>query len=262
MCVLAFRWAPGSDNPLLLAGNRDELHDRPAAALDVWRPDRGGPAIVGGRDLEAGGTWLGVTGQGRFAVITNFREPDPRPPGGRSRGDLVVDALGADSLDAFADQALASAGSYAGYNLIFGEPGAGDLRYLSNRGGGICEPVAPGPHGLSNHLLDTPWPKVRKLLRGLEHTDDPGELIERLADREAAADEELPDTGVGEDLERLLSAPFIVSPRYGTRASTVVRWAAERVTLWERRFDPAGEAQGEREALIGVGAAEATVEIR
>lgn len=243
MCLLVFAWRPDASHRLVLAGNRDEFHDRPATAADWW--DNG---IIGGKDLRAGGTWLAADRSGRFAVVTNFREPLEEGRGPRSRGALVTGFLEGDaSPEAFARDAKARGRDYAGFNLLLGDPEA--LVYVSNRGRGP-ERLAPGVHGLSNHLLDTPWPKLertRARFGSLLADGAPTEpLLDMLADREPAADSELPDTGIGPEWERLLSSPFIVSPRYGTRCSTVLKLLEDaQMEFTERRFAADGSRSGE-----------------
>lgn len=243
MCLIAFRWQPGSDRPLILAANRDEFHERPTRAMAWWRwPD--GP--LAGRDEKAGGTWLAAARTGRFAAITNFRDPEAEA-GDRSRGALPVEWLNSESsATAFADMVRERRTRYGPFTLVFG---AYDALWSV---GTHAEPapVEPGTHALSNHLLDTPWPKSIRAVRRLEDwiaRDGTGidGLLDLLDDREPAADEELPDTGVGTALESMLSAPFIVSPRYGTRSSSALV-LSDTVTMAERTFDPAGEMAGER----------------
>lgn len=243
MCLLVFAWQPGAARALVLAGNRDEFHDRPAAAADWWDA-----RIVGGKDLRAGGTWMAACRDGRFAVVTNYREPLAEGRGPRSRGELVSNyLLGQEHPADFARAVAARAQEYGGFNLLLGSPEA--LVYLSNRGRGP-ELLDPGVYGLSNHLLDTPWPKLARTRARFEawlaaDDDDPEALFEMLADREPAAPEELPDTGVGPEFERLLSPPFIVSPHYGTRCSTVIRLHGDRsMEFLERRFDAEGQPAG------------------
>ncbi len=249
MCLLVFRWQPGAAETLVLAGNRDEFHERPAAPAGWWRN-----GALGGRDLRAGGTWLAAHRSGRFAVVTNFREPIEEGRGPRSRGELVTRYLEASERPmAFAAEVAGRGNAYAGFNLLLGDPG--ELVYVSNRGRGP-ERLAAGLYGLSNHLLDTPWPKLRRtrerfarlLARGTDtHQEtDTAAMLEMLADRTPAGDDELPDTGIGAERERLLSSPFIVSPWYGTRCSTIVKILQENVMEFtERRFDPTGAACGE-----------------
>jgi uncharacterized protein with NRDE domain len=242
MCLLVFAWRPEADAPLVLAGNRDEFHDRPAAPAAWWRN-----GSVGGRDLRAGGSWLAAHRSGRYAVVTNFREPIEEGRGPRSRGELVTAFFDSGQAPEEYAQALsARAGEYAGFNLLLGS--ADSLVYLSNRGRGP-EVLAPGIYGLSNHLLDTPWPKLERTRarfeRALDEGATPEALLEMLGDRAPAADHELPHTGIGPEWERLLSAPFIVSPLYGTRCSTVLKLLKDRTMEFvERRFDATGTAAG------------------
>lgn len=243
MCLLVFAWRPDAAARLVLAGNRDEFHDRPAAPANWWAN-----GTLAGRDLRAGGTWLAAHRSGRFAVVTNYREPLEEGRGPRSRGELVSGFLdGAASPQEFARQVAARGRDYAGFNLLLGDPGA--MVYLSNRGQG---PVAlePGIHGLSNHLLDTPWPKLERTRARFELLLDQGAdteaLLAMLADPAPAPEDELPDTGIGPEWERLLSSPFIVSPRYGTRCSTVLKITGDReMEFTERRFDPTGATSDE-----------------
>lgn len=244
MCTLVFAWDTHPRYQFVFAGNRDEFHDRPTAGADWWP----GAPMLAGRDIRAGGTWLAVDRRGRFAVVTNFREGDQRRPGKHSRGALVTDYLKADDSDRFHAQLDAAARDYSGFNLLYGEL-CSALYYYSNRGraGGIN----PGLHGISNHLLDTPWPKVNQasdaltelLGQALIQTD---ELLDILARREPARDCELPDTGVGVEMEKLLSSVFIVSPAYGTRCSTAILLDRNGwMQFVERRFEPDGNVAGE-----------------
>ncbi len=243
MCLLVFAWRPDAAERLLFAGNRDEFHDRPAAPADWWEN-----GLLGGRDLRAGGTWLATHRSGRFAVVTNFREPLEEGRGPRSRGELVTGFLD-DTVTpaAFARDVAARGHEYAGFNLLLGDPES--LIYLSNRGRGP-EPLAAGVYGLSNHLLDTPWPKLERtrarFRKLLEQGADTDALLDMLADRTPAADDLLPDTGVGPEFERLLSSPFIQSPRYGTRCSTIMRMLEDKqMEFVERRFDADGTITGQ-----------------
>jgi len=229
---------------LVVAANRDEFHVRPTAAAAWWDA-----SLLAGRDLEAGGTWLGVTRAGRIALLTNVREPhrvDRRAP---SRGALVPDVLrdGAPIAEALA-RARERGASYNGFNLIAANPDG--AAWASNRAERVVA-LAPGVHGLSNALLDAPWPKVLRTEAAVaawlaSGRDDPEPLFEALADRTVAPDAELPSTGVPLDWERVLSAPFIVSERYGTRSSTVVTVdRAGEVRFVERSFDASGMPCGE-----------------
>ncbi|MCB9732314.1 MAG: NRDE family protein [Deltaproteobacteria bacterium] len=248
MCLIALAVASHPDYPLVVAANRDEHHARPAAAAAPWPED---PAVIGGRDLEAGGAWLGVRRDGRFGAVTNVRRPDALRPGARSRGHLVRDwLLGDDDGDdpaAFLAPVRARRGEYAPFNLVLGGPRA--LWVYASEDDALTR-VAPGVHALSNARLDTPWPKVRRATAGLAAAlggEDPDRDALRavLADRGLAPDDELPDTGVGLALERVLSPPFIVGERYGTRASTLVLFGADgRIAFEEARFGPNGAPLG------------------
>jgi len=246
MCLILFAWQAHPRYELLLAANRDEFHARPTAPAAFW-PEQ--PDILAGRDLEAGGTWLGVTRDGRFAALTNYRESGRTGRSApRSRGLLVNDWLVGAGAPLEAARRLATDGdAYGGYNLLLGRPG--ELAYLSNRGAGP-RAVAAGVHGLSNHLLDTAWPKVRagrerlQALLASAHVDTE-RLFDLLADA-APTEGTLPD-GVAARLapENLARQLFIRSPVYGTRCSTVLLIERSgRVQFEERRFDadarPAG----------------------
>lgn len=246
MCLLLFGHDIHPRYPLIVAANRDEFHRRPSAPAHWWQ-DR---PILAGRDLEAGGTWMGVSRAGRFAVVTNYREPASQQPGLRSRGEAVVEALCHPGRPAEFLEFLRREGDrYNGFNLVFGEPG--EVYVYSNRG--QAERLPPGLYGLSNHLLETPWPKVVRGKQGLQRylegdeVGQPGPLLELLADRQVDADATLPETGVGAEWERLLAPMFIVSPDYGTRASTALLASADgELHFVERGIGPDGKSIGER----------------
>ena len=239
MCLVVFGLHAHPLHPLVVAANRDELLERPADPAAFW-PGRDG--LLAGRDRAAGGTWMGVTRTGRFAALTNVRDPRTFDPAAPSRGGLVVDFLSSrEEPPAHLRHLAADPVRRNGYNLLAGA--GGRVAWLSNAVGTPRE-VEPGVHAVSNALLDTPWPKTRRtaarlgeiLARGA--AVDPEELFSLLADREPAPDGELPDTGVGLEAERLLSPPFIVSPGYGTRGSTLLVVArGGRAVFLERRFD-------------------------
>lgn len=254
MCLLALGWNAHPRYRLVFAGNRDEFHARPAATADWWTDK---PDVFGGRDLEAGGTWLGLRRDGRFAVVTNFREPDRRPAGMRSRGELATRFLaGSMASSAYLDDLKVQADEYAGFNLVFGDVGD-QLYYFSNRADDAL-PLPPGVHALSNHLLNTPWPKVRRLRERFEtelEQADPGvdALLRFLADDATAGDDELPATGLSSEWERRLSAAHIVGAEYGTRASTVILVdETGRSTFHERTFTVSGDVA--RDTRIDFGA--------
>ena len=250
MCLLVFAFDSHPSYQLVFAGNRDEFHARPAAP-PCWWEDL--PGLLAGRDLEAGGTWVGLTRVGRFGVVTNYREIASEPAAPRSRGELIpafarFEGTGRDHME----ELEAEAPGYAGFNLIFGD--LEELHYFSNRGPSNREarssPLSAGVHGLSNHQLDTPWPKLERTRRlfatTLEQNHiDPDDLLALLADRTPTPDRELPHTGIGLEWERLLSSPFIVSPEYGTRCSTTILVSRlGEATFVERSFDAEGRETG------------------
>jgi uncharacterized protein with NRDE domain len=242
MCLLAvaFRTAPGLH--LVLAGNRDEFHARAALPMDWWST----PRMLAGRDVVAGGTWLAAADDGRFGVVTNFRGGGAAPPGAPSRGDLLPAyfAGGAGPLD-FLARLAAQEPRHAGFSLLLGDRHG--LAYWSNRTGAAPRALAPGFYGLSNGALDAPWPKLtrtRARLAEMLAVGPPGTeaLLELMADRTPAPDHDLPDTGIGLERERLLSAPFIVGEAYGTRCSTALVVAADgSLEAAERTWRPDGQ---------------------
>lgn len=227
---------------MVFVGNRDEFHARPTAAAHWWDDSSD---LLAGRDLQAGGTWLGASRRGRFAVVTNFREAKVES-GERSRGDLVVrylrgmgDAEHWRTLEAQADL-------YGGFNLLFTD--GRTLGYFSNRGM-QRKSLEPGVYALSNHFLDTPWPKVTRIKWDLSQQLlgqwDESKLLRLLRNREEALDSDLPDTGVGSELERFLSPAFIIGNEYGTRCSSVVTLSDPGVFgFTERRYGPGGTPVG------------------
>lgn len=246
MCLLVLAWKSHPRYRLVLAGNRDEFHDRAAAPLNWWQHD---PRILGGRDLKAGGAWLGVARSGRFGVVTNYRDLQAPVEGAPSRGNLIPRFLtGATSPKEFLDDLRGAALRYSGFNLLVG--GTRALYYFSNRGPKAPTALAPGVYGLSNHLLNTPWPKLArtqerfaKLLAEPDLAAD--DLFAMLADREQAPIDNLPSTGLPADWERVVSSPFIVNERYGTRCSSLLLVERNgRTVLHERRFDFAGVQTG------------------
>ena len=245
MCLIALAWRAHPRYPLVLAGNRDEFHDRPSAPLAAW-PDA--PGIHGGRDLRAGGGWLALS-RGRLAAVTNVREILPGA-GQRSRGALVAGFLAGRTAgaEAAAIALQADAPHYGGFNLLLYDGAA--LVYAGNRPQPHWQAVLPGVHGLSNATLDTPWPKTLRLQAAMRQwiaagQDDVEPLFAALADTAPPDDADLPDTGVGLPRERLLGPPFIRGPVYGTRAASVVRFGSDGSWQFEeRRFGPDGRADG------------------
>jgi len=248
--------------PLVVAANRDEFFSRPAARLGWWSADPDGPAILGGRDLDGGGTWLGLTAEGRLALLTNVRDPKRHDPQAPSRGRIVPDWLAArQSVDQFWMRTALS--GYNGFNLIAADFVAGECFWASNTGA-HPQRLERGLFGVSNAGLDTPWPKVvalkarmREAIDGFETVDAlAGALFAALADRSVAPDAALPDTGIGLARERELAPAFIRSAdaRYGTRCSTLViteRAGRQNLThVLERSFSPNGGVALMRRATL------------
>lgn len=239
MCLILLGYHAHPNYPLIVAANRDEFHGRPTAPAAFWSD---APHVLAGQDEKAGGTWMGVTKQGRWAAITNYRDPSVRSDDAPSRGHLVADYLMQKTPpDEYVHDVAGQGERYNGFNLLVGT--LDKLMYYSNRGGAVRS-LPHGVHGLSNHLLNTEWPKVergkKKLQRVLEDGSDldAERLIEILHDTETPDDERLPDTGVGLAGERLLSPMFIEGDNYGTRSSTVLLIdASHHVTYVERTFE-------------------------
>ncbi len=221
MCLILVGWRAHPDYPLVLAANRDEFYARPTAAASYWR-DR--PEILAGRDLQAGGTWLGLTRSGRIAALTNYRDGNAQQVAATSRGSLVAEFLGGRTKPAGFLAGLEHDGrAFNGFNLLAGD--GGELCCYSNVNRQLHR-LLPGIYGLSNHLLDTPWPKVSEgktaLAAALGALPDEAPIFALLADDGVQPDRLLPSTGIGAEWERLLSAAFVRAPGYGTRSSTVV----------------------------------------
>jgi len=247
MCLILLAYDVHPEYRLILAANRDEFYDRPTLPMAFWEDH---PEILAGRDLKGGGTWLGITRSGKVAAITNYREPGGPKPDAPSRGHLVSAFLsGNASSQAYLEAVSAVGRTYSGFNLIVGD--ASGLFYHSNRGPGIHR-LAPGWYGLSNHLLNTPWPKVEKgiylLKKAVSDTDSVNMdmFFHFLKNREVPLDDRLPDTGVGMEWERILSPMFIQSPGYGTRSSSVMLIHRNgSVQVAEQTFTP-GIGMGQR----------------
>ena len=248
MCLLVLAWRAHPRYRLVVAANRDEYHERPAAALGLWPPPH---AILAGRDLRAGGTWLGLDRARRFGVVTNFRDLQPPKPGAPSRGELILQFLSsAASPAAFFATLAAQASAYSGFNLLLADQDS--LWYGCNRATPFARELPAGVYGLSNEFLDTPWPKLARVrtrfARWLSQVEQsPAVLFALLDDRERVADDALlPQTGLTREWERVLSAPFVQHPDYGTRSSTVLLLEPDaRAYLAERRFDSRGALSGE-----------------
>lgn len=222
MCLIFFGLNQHPEYKLVIAANRDEFYKRKTAPAHFWEDH---PHILGGRDLEAGGTWMGISKQGKISMVTNYRDLRNLKEVAPSRGHLVSDfLLNGDQPHEYGQQVLAKGSAYNGFNLVFGWPD--ELLYYSNYSNNI-QPLSIGVHGLSNHLLNTPWPKVElgkaKFAAELNSKElDVQKLFELLYDETLATDEQLPDTGLSLERERVLSSMFIKSPDYGTRSSTVL----------------------------------------
>ena len=244
MCVLAFAWRAHPKWPMIVAGNRDELHARPARPLEQWDRPR---HLLAGRDLHSGGTWLGVSELGRFAVVTNLRGYGAPEPGRPSRGKLVTDLLAGEGR--YADLGDAELSDFNPFNLIVAD--REQAHFLSNRPENVRSLLASGIYGLSNGALDEPWPKTMRLKAILlEWIVSSGRRPEVLLDD--LRGETLPDVGVRSTVpsdvpqEPPLSPIFIRNPVYGTRCSTVVAVDDQgRGIIVERRYTPAGDEAGE-----------------
>lgn len=239
MCILFVANQQRADMPLIIAANRDEFYARPTEASHFW-PQH--PQLLAGKDNEAGGSWMGVTRQGRIAALTNVRAPNAQRDNARSRGELVTDYLtSSDTIDVASQQLRRSRENYQGYNLVFGS--VSQLAVYNNLEDRL-ESLKPGIHGLSNATLNAPWPKVTRGMQALSdycdhapsiHTDD---LFAFLRDDTQADDSVLPDTGIGVDWEKRLSSIFIQSPEYGTRSSTLLLVDSSNTLYWhEKQFD-------------------------
>lgn len=244
MCLILFAWRAHPEHALVVAANRDEYFERPAQPAAFWDD---APEVLAGRDLSAQGTWLGVTRAGRFASITNYRNPAQRMATAPSRGRLVTDFLtAAHRPSAYFAGVAPQAHEYNGFSMLAADRSS--LAFFSNREG-VVRHIGPGLHGLSNELLDTPWPKVetgkQRLGALLAGTFDPAAYLELLGDTEPAHDRHLPDTGVGAERERKLSSIRIAGGDYGTRCSTVVRIGTDgKAEFWERSYDREGGVTG------------------
>jgi len=243
MCLIFFLYEQHPVYHLVLAANRDEYYERPTQALDFWDDS---PNILAGRDLKQSGTWMGITKNGRFAAITNFRDPASVKPDAPSRGLLISDFLaGNASPERYLEEIQSVGTRYNGFNLLIGNHA--ELFYYSNRADGFRK-IKPGLYGLSNHLLNTPWPKVEKGMAELEivlsekqaeQQIDIEAIFRILADGNRPPDDRLPNTGVSIEWERILSPIFVSSETYGTRSSSVLLIKKNgEVTFAERTFAP------------------------
>jgi uncharacterized protein with NRDE domain len=256
MCLIAIAWRQSARYPLVIAANRDEQHERPALAAQQWHD---APGIYGGRDLREGGSWLALTADGRLAAVTNVRGA-VRVEGGKSRGHLVRDYLlrGGEAVRA-AHEITGEGGGYGPFNLLLCD--GRELVHVTNRPTAAWSTLPPGVHGVSNGALNAAWPKVARLTAQLQAfvaqlddysmEPDTEPLFRALGDTTEAPDAELPDTGVGLEMERRLSPPFVCGDNYGTRASTVALLnPAGSARLIERSFDAGGQFVEERRIVL------------
>jgi uncharacterized protein with NRDE domain len=241
MCIAAFAWNPESDAPLLLAANRDEFFARPTEPMHWW-PDA---EVLAGRDLKANGAWLGMTRAGRFALLTNIRNPALRRAGAPSRGDIVKDFLESTVPAAsFVATLAASAPRFEGFNLLCGDlTGPSRELWFLNSVERVSQRLETGLYGLSNASLDTDWPKLIRVKQGLRHalaeqdrTAQDARLLRLLQNTTPTADRQLPATGVPIEWERALGSIFINRDNYGTRASTVLRVSGAQATVVELSY--------------------------
>lgn len=246
MCLIVLAWHARADLPLVVAANRDEWRERPTEPAHWW-PDR--PGIYAGRDLQAGGTWMGVTRGGRFAAITNFRDPSDRRTDVRSRGEIVGEYLaGNETAETFITGLRSRARLYNGFNLICGD--VAELWYFGSRDG-LARRIPVGVHALSNHLLDEPWPKVVRARTAMDAAladEDPlPRLLAAMHEREGAPDEHLPRTGVSLEWERRLAPALILGADYGTRSTTVASFTGDGgVRVEEHTLDAQGHVSQQR----------------
>ncbi len=238
MCLIVFAYNVHPSCRLILAANRDEFYERPSLPADFWKDK---PQVLAGRDLKEGGTWLGITREGKYAAITNYRDPSTLKSDAPSRGKLLSRYIsGKQDPENYLKKISSPIDKYNGFNLLLGDDN--DLFVFSNRG--EKQKLKPGIYGLSNHLLNSPWPKVSRSKRFLKTALDKkgaeleGALFALLADRRIPPDNKLPETGIGLEWERILSPIFITSPVYGTRSSTILLIGKNRrVRFVEKIFD-------------------------
>ena len=243
MCIAAFAWNPDSETPLLLAANRDEFFARPTEPMRWW-PDS---PVLAGRDLKANGAWLGITRHGRFAMLTNIRNPNLRRTAAPSRGNIVKNFLESAVPTSTFVAALASiAPRYEGFNLLCGEVNGAsrELWFISSAAHDACR-LDQGQYGLSNASLDTEWPKLTRLKQGLRHAlaernvaAQDARLMRLLHNTTPTAERQLPNTGVPLEWERSLGSIFINRDSYGTRASTVLRIGSGSANVAEMNYAP------------------------
>jgi uncharacterized protein with NRDE domain len=248
MCLVVFAWKVHPRYRLILAANRDEYHERRSSPLAQWKNQRD---ILAGRDLQAGGTWLAIDRHGRFGVVTNFRDLQPPLPGARSRGELIPAYLSQSaSTSQYVPEIESNVSDYSGFNLLLGD--ADSMWYVTNRAERGARELTPGVYGLGNQLLDTPSPKVTRVLRGFESAIQmsavsSSTLFQLLSDRTQCATQATDaPSSIGPDLQRALAAPFVAHSIFGTRCSTALLIGTSgEIEMSERRFDADGTASGD-----------------
>lgn len=246
MCLIAFAIDQHPDYPFILIGNRDEFYARDTAPLHWWDNHQD---VLGGRDLEAGGTWLAMSRQGKIAAVTNYRDPKNEVKGRKSRGGLPVNYLISDQRpQKYLSDLHKSDDIYNGYNLLVGYPD--ELWHYSNYEEKFNQ-AESGVFAISNGLLDSPWPKVRKIREGLRERLEgqiyPEKFLDLLMDREEAPEEILPDTGIGIEWEKKISMACIRLEKYGTNCSTVILIDKnDEVTYYEKTYAVGPKKAGER----------------
>lgn len=253
MCLAVIAVNALTDWPLIILANRDEFHERPTESLGVW-PDA--QHILAGRDLRACGTWLGVSGKGNIGLLTNVREPGKNNPEASSRGQLVENYLrGHCSANEYLMSLQAQPGRYNGFNLLLADQAG--IWFTSNRSSHQTQPLADGIYGLSNASLDTPWPKLTRTREAVrtsllnKNAPDKEQLLDIFLDRQTALQDQLPQTGLSAERERLLSSPFILDERYGTRCtSLILRHISGHIEFYERSFSSQGQMTGQKAWII------------
>lgn len=244
MCLIAFALDSHPEYPFILVANRDEFYARPTMVADFWSDH---PSILGGRDVQAGGTWMAINkANGRFAAVTNYRDLQNIREDAKSRGDLPVNyLLTSQDSASYLEEVHGEAQAYNGFNLLVYQNG--QMHHYSNYENKI-NTLGPGIYGLSNALLDTNWPKVARLKerfrKTIEGDFDHESLLHLLSDRELADDDLLPDTGVGHDLEKMLSSICIQSEKYGTCCSTILTISRTGEVKFTERSYPVGDRKG------------------
>lgn len=250
MCLLFFAYECHPRYRLILAANRDEFYRRPTEAAHFWETH---PWVLAGRDLEMLGTWMGITRSGRFAALTNFRDPSAQITNPKSRGMLVSNFLCSNEsperymLEVANDRTL-----YNPFNLLVGD--LSKLLYFNKQSSRAVE-LKPGIYGLCNHFLDTPWPKIQKSKQALASYIEnmtfiePQCLFEILSDTELAQDHELPKTGISQELEKFLSSIYIQGTDYGTRSSTVLLIDRNQHVIFREKSYILGQSQSQSQGV-------------